>query len=252
MWRDCLLGAVTTLTVPSLGRCKPAICGWTYMDFDLESGYRRWAGWEVVNVKILKNNQFRQGHQPRQGLPRDPRLNVVKQLLAFMRAVGNGPRPGCTKRAIPQCPCPVCPPFFPSSVERGWSFNFSLLTPCTCRLPRHPQDVKYKRSTSAALPLATTFKCHGEFARTMSLSRCEPLAGPGAARQEVASGDSVVSPVAANIIISLLVLDQVCFVSATNGCFQIQARRPQGAGGLAGRRQEQSSYTQHNVNIIEV
>ncbi len=41
---------------------------------------------------------------------------------------------------------------------------------------RHPQDVKYKRSTSGALPLASTFKC--EFvARTMSLSNCEPLAG---------------------------------------------------------------------------
>ncbi len=51
---------------------------------------------------------------------------------------------------------------------------------------RLPQDVKYKRSTSGALPLASTFKC--EFvARTMSLSSCEPLAG--AARQEAASGE---------------------------------------------------------------
>ncbi len=61
-------------------------------------------------------------------------------------------------------------------------------SPCTCRLPRHPQDVKNKRSTSGALPLASTFKC--EFvARTMSvsLSSCEPL--EGAARQEVASGE---------------------------------------------------------------
>ncbi len=57
--------------------------------------------------------------------------------------------------------------------------------PCTCRLPRHSQDVEYKRSTSGALPLAATFKC--EFvARTMSLSSCEPLAG--AALQEAASG----------------------------------------------------------------
>ena len=59
-------------------------------------------------------------------------------------------------------------------------------SPCTCRLPRHPQDVNYKRSTSGALPLATTFKC--EFvAWTMLLSSCEPLAG--AARQEAASGE---------------------------------------------------------------
>ncbi len=43
------------------------------------------------------------------------------------------------------------------------------------------------------------------------------------------------SPVAADIIISLLVLDQVCLVSATNGCFlfkrdrRVQAGEP-GAG----------------------
>ncbi len=59
-------------------------------------------------------------------------------------------------------------------------------SPCTCRLPRHPQDVEYKRSTSGALPLATTLKC--EFvAQTMSLSSCEPLVGT--ARQEAASGE---------------------------------------------------------------
>ena len=106
---------------------------------------------------------------------------------------------------------------------------------------RHPQDVKYKRSTSGALPLASTFKCEFVVGRTMSLSSCEPPA-----RRPL-----LVSPVAADIIISLLVLDRVFLVSATNRCFQIQAR-PQGAGGRAGRRQEQSSCTQHNMNIIEV
>ena len=45
----------------------------------------------------------------------------------------------------------------------------------------------------------------------------------------------LVSPVAANIIISWLILDHVCLVSATNGCFQIQAR-PQGADGRGGCR----------------
>ncbi len=110
---------------------------------------------------------------------------------------------------------------------------------------RHPQDVKYKRSTSGALPLASTFKC--EFVTlTMSLSSYELLAGT--ARQEAASGE----PSNGRHKISLcVVLDQVCLVSATNGCFQIQVR-PQGTGGRAGRRQEQSSCTQHNMNIIEV
>jgi hypothetical protein len=109
---------------------------------------------------------------------------------------------------------------------------------------RHSQDVKYKRSTSGALPLESTFKC--EFvARTMSLSSCEPLVG--AVRQETASGE----PSSGRHKNKLLVLDQVCLVSATNRCFQIQAR-PQGAGGRVRRRQEQSSCIKHNMNIIEV
>ena len=126
-WRDCLLGAVATL---SCSRCAEAgalqSCD-LWVDFDLEAGYQRWAGGAALNVKIRKNDQFRQGHQPRLGVLRDPRLHVVRQLLAFMRAVGNGPRPGCTKRADPQCPCPVCPPLFPRSADRGRSFDLSRL-----------------------------------------------------------------------------------------------------------------------------
>jgi hypothetical protein len=59
------------------------------------------------------------------------------------------------------------------------------------------------------------------------------------------------SPVAADIIINLFVLDQV--VAATNALLSnaLCARRvqagQQGAGGLAGRRQEQSSCT---LNVL--
>jgi hypothetical protein len=76
----------------------------------------------AVNAKTCKNDQFWQGHQPRLGVPHDSPLHVVRQLLASMRAVGNGPRAGCTKRAEPQCPCPVCPPLFPRSSARCRSF----------------------------------------------------------------------------------------------------------------------------------
>jgi hypothetical protein len=54
------------------------------------------------------------------------------------------------------------------------------------------------------------------------------------------------SPVAADIIIHLFVLDQVCLVAATNALLSnaLRARRvqagQQGAGGPAGRRQEKS------------
>jgi hypothetical protein len=60
-------------------------------------------------------------------VPRDPLLHVVNQLLAFMCAVGNGPRAGCTKRAVPQCLSPVCPLLFLRSVDRGRSFDISRL-----------------------------------------------------------------------------------------------------------------------------
>ncbi len=61
------------------------------------------------------------------------------------------------------------------------------------------------------------------------------------------------SPVAADIIIHLFVLDQVCLVAATNALLSnaLRARRvqagQQGAGGPAGRtgRQEQSSCTSY-------
>lgn len=43
-----------------------------------------------------------------------------------MCAVGNAPRPGCTKTAEPQCPCLVCPPLFPRSVNRGRVFDLRL------------------------------------------------------------------------------------------------------------------------------
>jgi hypothetical protein len=61
------------------------------------------------------------------------------------------------------------------------------------------------------------------------------------------------SPVAADIIINLFVLDQVCLVAATNALLSnmLRPRRvqaawgQQGAGGPAGRRQEQSSCTSY-------
>ncbi len=59
------------------------------------------------------------------------------------------------------------------------------------------------------------------------------------------------SPIAADIIISLLVLDQVCLVAATNALLSnaLRASRVQAgqqdAGGAAGLRQEQSSCTSY-------
>ena len=122
-WRDCLAGATATVTC---SRCAEAgglqACD-LWVGYDERAGHRRWAGGAAVNVKVRKNDNFRQGHQPRIGASKDPRLDLVKQLMAFMRAAGNGPRRGCTKRAEPQSRCPVCPPLFPRS--RGGTFDLS-------------------------------------------------------------------------------------------------------------------------------
>jgi hypothetical protein len=62
---------------------------------------------------------------------------------------------------------------------------------------------------------------------------------------------ALASPVAADIKINLFVLDQICRVAATNALLSnaLCARRvqagQQGAGGPAGRRQEQSSCTSY-------
>ncbi len=96
---------------------------------------------------------------------------------------------------------------------------------------RHPQDVKYKRSTSGALPLVSTFKC--EFvARTMSLSSCEPLAG--AARQEATSGEPSSGRHKNKLIGSRPSVP--CFCNKLLAAFKFKrARRVQAGGPGAGR-----------------
>jgi hypothetical protein len=96
-----------------------------WFDFDARAGYSRWKGGAAINVKVRKNDQFRHGHQPRIGAASDRRLDLVRQLRAFMRAVGNLPKPGCTKSLNPQARCQFCPPLFPRSVDHGRVFDFS-------------------------------------------------------------------------------------------------------------------------------
>ena len=116
---------------------------------------------------------------------------------------------------------------------------------------RHPRlQGILKMSSTRGLPLEHYLWRQHSSVNSSSAGRCRCLA-VSRWRALPARRPLLVSPVAADIIISLLVLDKVCLISATNSCFQIQAR-PQGAGGRAGRRQEQSSCTQHNMNIIGV
>ena len=47
-----------------------------WLNYDGKAGWRKFRGGAAVDVKVRKNDQFRQGHQPRVGVPRDPRLNL--------------------------------------------------------------------------------------------------------------------------------------------------------------------------------
>ena len=124
-WRDCLAGATGTVTCSRCAEVAGLQSCDLWFDFDARAGYSQWKGGAAVNVKVRKNDQFRHGHQPRIGVAADRRLDLVRQLRAFLRAVGNQPRPGCTKSINPQARCPACPPLFPRSIGRGQAFDLS-------------------------------------------------------------------------------------------------------------------------------
>ena len=113
--RDCLAGATATLIC---SRCAEMadlqVCD-LWLRFDEQAGYERFRGGAAVNVKVRKNDQFRQGHQPRLGVPRRPEYDVVKLLQRFMRDAGLAVHPACAKRTHPEKRCSLCPPLFPRS-----------------------------------------------------------------------------------------------------------------------------------------
>jgi hypothetical protein len=124
-WVDCLAGAVLTLIC---GRCKEGgmlqVCD-VWWRFDERAGYLQHTGGAAFNIKVRKNDQFRQGHQSRIGVALDPRLDALAQLAAVMQLLGTGRRAGCTKTREPGAPCPVCPPLFPRRINRGQDFDLS-------------------------------------------------------------------------------------------------------------------------------
>ena len=124
-WRDCLAGATGTVTCSRCAEVAGLQSCDLWFDFDARAGYSQWKGGAAVNVKVRKNDQFRHGHEPRIGVAADRRLDLVRQLRAFLRAVGNQPRPGCTKSIDPQARCPACPPLFPRSIGREQAFDLS-------------------------------------------------------------------------------------------------------------------------------
>ena len=120
-WRDRLAAVIATLCClrPSEG-ARAQVCDF-FPDFDKESGFPGWKGTAALNVRLRKNDQQRRGHWPRMGRSRDPDLDAVYQMKAWMRRAGLVVQTGCTRRTDPQGVCRACAPLFPLSVHRSQS-----------------------------------------------------------------------------------------------------------------------------------
>ena len=124
-WGDCLTAAILTiLCCRCLEGGQLQTCD-VWLRYDEQAGLIQFRGGAAFNVKVRKNDQFRQGHQPRMGVAANPRLDALAQLLEFTRLLGSGPRPGCTTRAEPTSVCSVCRPLFPRCIAGGQEFDFS-------------------------------------------------------------------------------------------------------------------------------
>jgi hypothetical protein len=118
--RDCLAGATATLVCSRCAEVADLQTCDLWRGYDEAAGYRQFRGGAAVNVKVRKNDQFRQGHQPRLGKARRPEHDVIEGLVSLWAELGIGNQEGCTKRAFPGQRCPVCPPMFPKSRRDGF------------------------------------------------------------------------------------------------------------------------------------
>jgi hypothetical protein len=73
-WVDCLAGALTTVLCCRCEKAMLQVCD-VWLNYDWLAGYQQFVGGTAYNVKVRKNDSFRQGHQPRCGRPKDPRLS---------------------------------------------------------------------------------------------------------------------------------------------------------------------------------
>ena len=85
-WRVCLLTATLTMGCCRVedGADLDACDFWP----DAQAGYVQYEGCSTLNIKKMKNDQHRKGCRKRFGRSRDPDLDVVDQLKAWIREVG--------------------------------------------------------------------------------------------------------------------------------------------------------------------
>ena len=125
-WVNCLAGATGALTCYrclELGLLKTCDIWWCY-DF-IFSGWTRFRDGAAYNIKIRKNDNFRRGHYPRVGVPRDGRFDLLGQTREMIRLLGTGPHPDCKQRFDHSITCDVCYPLFPRRIKRGTEFDLT-------------------------------------------------------------------------------------------------------------------------------
>jgi hypothetical protein len=125
-WFDCLAAATATLICSrclELGQLQTCDI-WRDFDF-LRGGWQQFKGGAAYNIKIRKNDQFRFGHQPRVGVPADPRFDVLAQTGEACRLLQTLPRPNCDRRTDTSVPCRACAPLFPRRIKNGTEFDLS-------------------------------------------------------------------------------------------------------------------------------
>ena len=122
-WRNCLAGATSTVACmrPDEG-AELQVCDW-WPDFDTDKGFLHFKGGAALHSIKQKNDQARKGHQRRIGKAKDPSLDLVKQLGAFMTQAKLKQHPACQKRRNLGERCPHCPPLFPLSTADGKGFR---------------------------------------------------------------------------------------------------------------------------------
>ena len=123
-WFNCLAGATATLIASrclELGLLKT--CDVWYRYDMLVGGWLEFEHGAAYNIKIRKNDQFRQGHQPRVGVPKDGRFDLLGQTREAVRLLGTEPRPNCDQRFDHSVPCQVCAPLFPRRIKKGTEFD---------------------------------------------------------------------------------------------------------------------------------
>ena len=125
-WVNCLAGATGALTCCrclELGLLKTCDIWWCY-DF-IFGGWTRFRDGAAYNIKIRKNDNFRRGHYPRVGVPRDGRFDLLGQTREMIRLIGSGPHPDCKQRFDHSITCDVCYPLFPRRIKRGTEFDLT-------------------------------------------------------------------------------------------------------------------------------